>query len=166
MVRDQCAGPLVGASFTMGEPLYELLAPYFDRDADARPSIADATTTNYLTRLTTLSHGSLLTTEPASLAQSAQSTIRSLQALSKRSHRSIISATDHLSNLGSLIPKLEQHSSTLRNDLPALEKAASDFSQKYDRNTENAVLDRRKSCLLYTSPSPRDRTRSRMPSSA
>ena len=27
-------------------------------------------------------------------------------------------------------------------------------------------LDRVKSCLLYTSPSPRDRTRSRMPSSA
>jgi len=36
----------------------------------------------------------------------------------------------------------------LRNDLPALEKAASDFSQKYDRNTENAVLDRRKRAML------------------
>ena len=29
-----------------------------------------------------------------------------------------------------------------------------------------AVMDRVMSCLLYTSPSPRDRTRSRMPSSA
>ena len=29
-----------------------------------------------------------------------------------------------------------------------------------------AILDRFDSCLLYTSPSPRDRTRSRMPSSA
>src|SRR5665811_888659 len=28
------------------------------------------------------------------------------------------------------------------------------------------MLDRLRSCLLYTSPSPRDRTRSRMPSSA
>ena len=28
------------------------------------------------------------------------------------------------------------------------------------------VVDRDKFCLLYTSPSPRDRTRSRMPSSA
>ena len=28
------------------------------------------------------------------------------------------------------------------------------------------ILDQLKSCLLYTSPSPRDRTRSRMPSSA
>ena len=30
----------------------------------------------------------------------------------------------------------------------------------------DALLDRAKTCLLYTSPSPRDRTRSRMPSSA
>ena len=31
---------------------------------------------------------------------------------------------------------------------------------------ERATVDRAKACLLYTSPSPRDRTRSRMPSSA
>ena len=31
---------------------------------------------------------------------------------------------------------------------------------------EEAVVDLYKDCLLYTSPSPRDRTRSRMPSSA
>ena len=31
---------------------------------------------------------------------------------------------------------------------------------------DNAVGDLTKICLLYTSPSPRDRTRSRMPSSA
>ena len=30
----------------------------------------------------------------------------------------------------------------------------------------NQTLTERKDCLLYTSPSPRDRTRSRMPSSA
>ena len=29
-----------------------------------------------------------------------------------------------------------------------------------------AIIDNMKVCLLYTSPSPRDRTRSRMPSSA
>ena len=31
---------------------------------------------------------------------------------------------------------------------------------------EGFVLERHSDCLLYTSPSPRDRTRSRMPSSA
>ena len=34
------------------------------------------------------------------------------------------------------------------------------------KTEHKAVLDSCKSCLLYTSPSPRDRTRSRMPSSA
>ena len=31
---------------------------------------------------------------------------------------------------------------------------------------ETGLLDKGHTCLLYTSPSPRDRTRSRMPSSA
>ena len=34
------------------------------------------------------------------------------------------------------------------------------------RDTLGVRVDRKRSCLLYTSPSPRDRTRSRMPSSA
>ena len=33
-------------------------------------------------------------------------------------------------------------------------------------NSDAGLTDIRKACLLYTSPSPRDRTRSRMPSSA
>ena len=33
-------------------------------------------------------------------------------------------------------------------------------------NDKNTVIALREICLLYTSPSPRDRTRSRMPSSA
>ena len=43
---------------------------------------------------------------------------------------------------------------------------------KIVKNTDNAVLkdksevSDKEACLLYTSPSPRDRTRSRMPSSA
>ena len=39
-----------------------------------------------------------------------------------------------------------------------LDHSASDDPQK--------TLDHMRACLLYTSPSPRDRTRSRMPSSA
>ena len=35
-----------------------------------------------------------------------------------------------------------------------------------NRGKRSLALDLRKDCLLYTSPSPRDRTRSRMPSSA
>ena len=38
-----------------------------------------------------------------------------------------------------------------------------EFSEKHRSNFDTELLN---SCLLYTSPSPRDRTRSRMPSSA
>ena len=37
---------------------------------------------------------------------------------------------------------------------------------KYTTNQKTPFVDEFKGCLLYTSPSPRDRTRSRMPSSA
>ena len=37
---------------------------------------------------------------------------------------------------------------------------------KYGYNKEHDIVVISKTCLLYTSPSPRDRTRSRMPSSA
>ena len=42
------------------------------------------------------------------------------------------------------------------------EFAKSEFLARLDREGGNKVT----TCLLYTSPSPRDRTRSRMPSSA
>ena len=38
--------------------------------------------------------------------------------------------------------------------------------QMEDNSVVNVLFDRRKTCLLYTSPSPRDRQKSRMPSSA
>ena len=43
----------------------------------------------------------------------------------------------------------------------ALESTIISHGMPYPKNVETALL-----CLLYTSPSPRDRTRSRMPSSA
>ena len=39
-------------------------------------------------------------------------------------------------------------------------------NSKHTMTVAKNVLDRKFTCLLYTSPSPRDRTRSRMPSSA
>ena len=43
---------------------------------------------------------------------------------------------------------------------------AEEHSSKLDRRLRVSTLTIAKGCLLYTSPSPRDRTRSRMPSSA
>ena len=44
--------------------------------------------------------------------------------------------------------------------------ASTSFSTIGDPNVLNITRHNIKGCLLYTSPSPRDRTRSRMPSSA
>ena len=44
--------------------------------------------------------------------------------------------------------------------------AALDWYRGYNRTSLAQSFAERKPCLLYTSPSPRDRTRSRMPSSA
>lgn len=139
----------------MADPLYELLTPYFDQPAAgsrtaASPLQNDATTNSYLNRITTLSLESLTSTEPASLSQSSHSVLRSLQALSKRSHRHVIAATDHLSKLTSLLPSLGTQSEELHTGLPSLETAATSFARKYDRNSENAVLDRRKKAMLLT----------------
>ena len=48
------------------------------------------------------------------------------------------------------------------------EQVCLDIINDYDNMTDHALIKGGKSsfCLLYTSPSPRDRTRSRMPSSA
>lgn len=133
----------------MADPLFELLAPYFDH-ADAPPSLRDAQTATYLTRLSTLSLPDLTSTEPSSLLQSAQSHLRNLQALSKRSHKAVISSSSHLSNLSSLLPAFGTQAKALNEGIPDLENAAASFAQKYDRNTENAVLDRRKRAALLS----------------
>ncbi|KAK0948090.1 hypothetical protein LTR29_000614 [Friedmanniomyces endolithicus] len=137
--------------------LYELLAPHLDvRDsstASTIPSISptsanDPHTSSYLNRLATLSLPDLSSTEPASLLHAAQSHLRNLQALSKRSHRAVIASSTHLASLSNLLPALSTQARHLRDQVPALETSASEFAQKYDRSTENTVLDRRKRALL------------------
>ncbi len=137
------------------DPLYELLEPYFERDnaGDHRPlplSPRDAQTTSYFTRLSTLSLPDLSTTEPASLLHAAQSHLRNLQALSKRSQKAVIASSSHLANLSSILPAFQAQAQTLKNDVPQLESVASDFAAKYSRNADNPVLDRRKQTLLLS----------------
>ena len=54
-----------------------------------------------------------------------------------------------------------QRNGSTTDDLPAL-----DLTSNLNLESPNNELYKLNSCLLYTSPSPRDRTRSRMPSSA
>jgi hypothetical protein len=135
----------------MADPLYELLTPYFDaHDTQLRPSPTDAVTNAYLTRLTTLPLDALTSSEQQSLSQSSQSVLRSLQALSKRSHKPIISSTDHLLRLRDTLPQIGQNAGTIQAELPKLETAAHKFADKYSRSGDNAILDRRRKAMLLS----------------
>ena len=63
---------------------------------------------------------------------------------------------------------LRQHMSNQTAPEELLDEGPPSKPQKQDRNFKNSVWFSLSvgSCLLYTSPSPRDRTRTRMPSSA
>ncbi|KAL6705077.1 hypothetical protein ACN47E_007336 [Coniothyrium glycines] len=135
----------------MADPLYELLIPYFDaQDAAVRPSPGDAITTAYLAHLTTLPLAALTSSEPQSLSQSSQSVLRALQALSKRSHKPIISSIDHLARLQTTLPQIASDAATIQDELPRLETAAQTFADKYGRGADNALLDRRRKAMLLS----------------
>ena len=56
---------------------------------------------------------------------------------------------------------------TLHEDQLGFNKEGKKYLVNYSRREETSTIQEiRNDCLLYTSPSPRDRTRSRMPSSA
>ncbi|KAJ5551199.1 hypothetical protein N7535_000858 [Penicillium sp. DV-2018c] len=122
--------------------LLELLAPHLNPNHSH-----DVTTDKYLNRLSTLSLEALQTTEPSSLAQSAHSTLLSLQALSNRSHRALITSADNLSTLRTSIPQLTREAQQLRDAIPKLDEEAVGFSTKYSKLTDNAALERRKKAM-------------------
>lgn len=138
------------------DPLYDLLVPHADQNALTTASghvptlTSNAQATTYLNRLSSLSLADLTSTEPASLLQNTQSHIRNLQALSKRSHKVIINSSTHLEKLRDLLPKFNVEAGNLKEELPGLENAASDFAKKYDRSADNEVLDKRKRAMLLS----------------
>ncbi len=134
----------------MTEPLYDLLSPHLNESSNPVSSAQEAVIKEYLTHLSTLPLSVLTTTEPQSLLQTAQSLLRSLQALSKRSHKSIIAASDQRSNLREILPQLATQSTLLQRDIPKLENVAVSFSQKYSRTGENPILDRRRKAMLLS----------------
>ncbi|KAJ5386431.1 hypothetical protein N7509_008972 [Penicillium cosmopolitanum] len=131
----------------MADSLLELLAPHLQTQTPTSTPTHDATTEQYLTRLSTLSLDSLQSTEPQSLAQSSHSTLLSLQALSNRSHRAFITSADNLSTLRTNIPQLTSEAQQLRDALPKLDEETVGFSTKYSKITDNAALERRKKAM-------------------
>lgn len=133
----------------MADPLLDLLVPCFNTSSPRHPpSSRDPVTTAYLNRLTVLPLSSLTTTEPKSLAQTSHSLYLSLQALSSRSHKSVIASSDHLSSLRTILPALAKSTADLQGAIPKLDDSAVRFSETYHKSAENAVLDRRRKALL------------------
>lgn len=132
----------------MADSLYDLLAPHLESsNTSSSPQLHDATTAQYLNRLSTLSLQSLKSTEPQSLGQSSNSTHLSLQALSNRSHKSFITSADNLSTLRTAIPQVAGEAFRLHDAIPKLDEEAVRFSSKYSRTAENPALDRRKKAM-------------------
>jgi hypothetical protein len=135
----------------MADPLYELLVPYFNQPSPRPPpSLDDSVTSSYLNRLTSLPLSSLSSSEPQALAQTSHSLLLSLQALSTRSHKAVIASSDHLSSLKSTLPVIAKGTAELRDAIPKLDEEALRFSETYNKNAENDVLDRRRKALLLS----------------
>jgi hypothetical protein len=136
----------------MSDSIFDVLAPYFDSltDSSSRPDPLDPPTTAYLNRITTLDLAELSSTEPASISQALHSNLRSLQALSKRTHKSIILAAQSLAPLTSQLPSLVTQSNELQDALPEVESKAAAFADKYRKSNEstNSVLQERRNALL------------------
>ncbi|KAG8629598.1 hypothetical protein KVT40_003463 [Elsinoe batatas] len=134
----------------MADSLHELLLPHLT-STTSTTAVTDSTNPtvrSYLDRLTTLSLSHLTTTEEASITHTSQMTFRSLQALSKRSHGSITGAADHLNNLPNLLESLRDQSESIQHSMTTVEASINDFAQKYERSTENELLERRKTATL------------------
>ena len=82
---------------------------------------------------------------------------KTFKPLSKQSIKKIAKFKDSFDNKSVL--KIKKIESTTNHDVKAVEYYIRDYFLK-DKVLSTYI------CLLYTSPSPRDRTRSRMPSSA
>ena len=134
----------------MAEALLDLLVPYLD-EGESEPSSDTADILNkYLRRLPTLSLSSLNTTENQSLSQSSHSTLLGIQSLSARSNAAIVTSSDRLSALRTVLPRLAEQAKSLRTEIPILDDDAVAFAEKYSRSAENEILERRKKALLMS----------------
>ncbi|KIW46586.1 uncharacterized protein PV06_02251 [Exophiala oligosperma] len=140
----------------MADPLYELLRPHIPTTS---PTATNSPTSNpeisrYLSRLVSLRLNDLTTTEPQSLAQSAQSNLVSIQALSSRSHRTTTTSSDQLSTLRTSLPTLTSSVDALKGEIPELDSSAVKFATLYTRSKDetagvnNALLTRRRESAL------------------
>ncbi|KAI1840504.1 hypothetical protein JX265_008599 [Neoarthrinium moseri] len=137
----------------MDELLQQLLSSPPPPGADrrhGRPDATDPVALGYLSSLASLPLSAIESSEQQSLAQSSHTLLLSLQALSKRSHKSIIESASHHGNLKTALPALATSTGDLKTAIPKLDSEAVHFSTTYHKSAENETLNTRKKALLLS----------------
>ncbi|KAI1765992.1 Dor1-domain-containing protein [Hypoxylon sp. FL1150] len=113
-------------------------------------SHTDPVALEYLSTLasTPLSH--IDGSEQQALAQSSHSLLLSLQSLSKRSHKSVITSAANHSHLRTALPILAASTNDLTSAIPKLDNEAVHFSATYHKSGDNEILNSRKRALLLS----------------
>ncbi|TRX98183.1 hypothetical protein FHL15_000828 [Xylaria flabelliformis] len=132
----------------MADLLYDLLTPALSPGRE--PSPPDPTALQYLTSLAAQPLSQLETVEPQTLAHDSHSLLLSLQGLSQRSHKSIISSAESHASLGRALPALAASAADLKAVIPKLDDAAVRFSTTYHKSADNDLLKARKTALLLS----------------
>jgi hypothetical protein len=101
----------------------------------------------YLEYLADLSVDSLVSSEPQSLAQTSHSLLRSVQSLSKRSHKPMVDSAIGHASLTETIPSLAQRTKELRHAVPRLDAQAEHFSVAFNKSAESHIIAKRKESL-------------------
>ncbi|GAW18741.1 hypothetical protein ANO14919_082230 [Xylariales sp. No.14919] len=132
----------------MADLLYELLNPTLSPGRQSSPP--DPIALQYLTGLAAQPLSQLETTEPQTLAHDSHSLLLSLQGLSQRSHKTIISSSESHATLGRALPALATSISDLKAVIPKLDDAAVRFSTTYHKSADNDILRARRTALLLS----------------
>ncbi|KAJ9615116.1 hypothetical protein H2200_001190 [Cladophialophora chaetospira] len=131
----------------MSDPLFDLIASHLP-SASQQPSSPTPGISQYLSRLVSLRLNDLTTTEPQSLAQSAQSNLLSIQALSSRSHRTTTTSEDHLSTLHASLPQISSSVEKIRHTIPDLDATAVNFASSYSKSRDDSAGESKGHALL------------------
>lgn len=115
----------------------------------------DQATLAYFEKLAAQSVDSLVESEPEQLATSSQAILRSVQALSKRHHKSIVDSAVGHGTLRKALPELANRTAELSSAVPRLDVQAEHFSSLFSKYRDNKLLASRKKAIRLLQNSER-----------
>lgn len=125
------------------------------RDLLGLSPAADRSDLKYLEHLAGQPIDALLSSEPQQLSQSSQSLLRSVQSLSKKSHKGMVDSAIGHSSLKETVPSLATKTTELGRAVPRLDAQAEQFSTQFSKSGENPIIVSRKQTLRLLQNSER-----------